>query len=192
MKKNDNYDEILTAARSIFSKYGYKKTTLDDIAFAIKKGKSSLYYYFNSKEDIFKAVIEYESNIITKELKDNISLEKDPMKQLENFITSRYNLLKKVVVFYDALNNDLITHLDYVRKVREKYDRLEAEMIKHILQKGIDSDVFYLENIELTALAIQTAIKGIDIPLLISKEEINIEKKVKEILRVLFYGIVKR
>ena len=192
MKKNDNYDEILTAARSIFSKYGYKKTTLDDIAFAIKKGKSSLYYYFNSKEDIFKAVIEYESNIITKELKDNISLVKDPMKQLENFITSRYNLLKKVVVFYDALNNDLITHLDYVRKVREKYDRLEAEMIKHILQKGIDSDVFYLENIELTALAIQTAIKGIDIPLLISKEEINIEKKVKEILRVLFYGIVKR
>jgi len=192
MKKNENYDEILTAARSIFSKYGYKKTTLDDIAFAIKKGKSSLYYYFNSKEDIFKAVIEYESNIITKELKDCISLVKDPMGQLENFISHRYVLLKKVVVFYDALNNDLITHLDFVRKVREKYDKLEAEMIKHILQKGIDSNVFYLENIELTALAIQTAIKGIDIPLLISKEEINIEKKVKEILRVLFYGIVKR
>ncbi len=192
MKKNENFDEILTAARSIFSKYGYKKTTLDDIAFVINKGKNSLYYYFNSKEDIFKAVIEYESNIITKELKDSISLAKDPMGQLENFITSRYNLLKKVVVFYDALNNDLITHLDFVRKVREKYDKLEAEMIKHILQKGVKSGVFFLENIDLTSLAIQTAIKGIDIPLLISTEEINIEKKVKEILRVLFYGIVKR
>ena len=192
MKRNDNYDDILSAARSVFSKYGYKKTTLDDIAFQIKKGKSSLYYYFASKDDIFKAVIEYESNIIIIELKENISSIKDPLEQLETFITIRFKLLKKVVVFYDALNNDLITHLDFVRKIREKYDILETEMVKKILQNGIDSGKFHLENVDITSLAILTAIKGIDIPLLTSKEENNIEKKVKEILRVLFYGIVKR
>jgi len=50
-KKDQNRENILKIAREIFSKYGYKKTTLDDIANAVRKGKSSLYYYFKSKED---------------------------------------------------------------------------------------------------------------------------------------------
>ena len=56
-KKDTVREEILTVAQDIFSRYGYKKTTLDDIAQAIRKGKSSLYYYFSSKEDLFQAVI---------------------------------------------------------------------------------------------------------------------------------------
>ncbi|HET6559677.1 MAG TPA: TetR/AcrR family transcriptional regulator, partial [Prolixibacteraceae bacterium] len=49
-KKDANRESILKTAQEIFSKYGYKKTTLDDIANAVRKGKSSLYYYFTSKE----------------------------------------------------------------------------------------------------------------------------------------------
>ena len=59
-KKDANRASILKIAQEIFSKYGYKKTTLDDIANAVRKGKSSLYYYFPSKEDLFQAVIQKE------------------------------------------------------------------------------------------------------------------------------------
>ena len=37
-KKNAARENILKIAREIFSKYGYKKTTLDDIANAVRKG----------------------------------------------------------------------------------------------------------------------------------------------------------
>ena len=47
-KKDVNRESILKIAQEIFSKYGYRKTTLDDIANAVRKGKSSLYYYFKS------------------------------------------------------------------------------------------------------------------------------------------------
>ncbi|PIF05120.1 MAG: TetR family transcriptional regulator, partial [Draconibacterium sp.] len=63
-KKDTNRENILKIAREIFSKYGYKKTTLDDIASAVRKGKSSLYYYFKSKEDLFHAVIMKEVEIL--------------------------------------------------------------------------------------------------------------------------------
>lgn len=56
-KRDANRENILKIAQDIFSKYGYKKTTLDDIANAVRKWKSSLYYYFKSKEDLFQAVI---------------------------------------------------------------------------------------------------------------------------------------
>ena len=63
-KKDANRDAILEIAQEIFSKFGYKKTTLDDIANAVRKGKSSLYYYFSSKEDLFQAVIMKEVDIL--------------------------------------------------------------------------------------------------------------------------------
>ena len=67
-KRDLNRESILKIAREIFSKYGYKKTTLDDIANAVRKGKSSLYYYFESKEDLFQAVIMKEVEILAHEL----------------------------------------------------------------------------------------------------------------------------
>ncbi len=67
-KKDLNRENILKIAREIFSKYGFKKTTLDDIANAVRKGKSSLYYYFESKEDLFQAVIMKEVDILGHEL----------------------------------------------------------------------------------------------------------------------------
>jgi len=50
-------EEILEEAQKLFRQFGLKKTTMEDIAKAMGKGKSTLYYYFCSKEDIFDAVI---------------------------------------------------------------------------------------------------------------------------------------
>ena len=55
-------DKIIKIAALIFSKYGFSKTTVDEIAKAARKGKSTIYYYFKSKEDIFQAVVEKEAN----------------------------------------------------------------------------------------------------------------------------------
>jgi AcrR family transcriptional regulator len=43
---------ILEAARSRFLHYGYKKTTIDEIAADAGVGKGTVYLYFGGKEDI--------------------------------------------------------------------------------------------------------------------------------------------
>ena len=53
LKKNKNRDAIIETARQVFKKYGYDKTLMEHIAKAAGKGKSSIYYYFKSKEQIF-------------------------------------------------------------------------------------------------------------------------------------------
>ncbi|NOR76558.1 MAG: TetR family transcriptional regulator, partial [Draconibacterium sp.] len=85
-KKDQNKENILKIAREIFSKYGYKKTTLDDIANAVRKGKSSLYYYFKSKEDLFQAVIMKEVDILAYELEIVINRNTDPVDKLRDYI----------------------------------------------------------------------------------------------------------
>lgn len=44
--------EILQAAHALFVRYGFKKTTMDDLAAEAGVGKGTIYYYFRSKKDL--------------------------------------------------------------------------------------------------------------------------------------------
>ncbi|MCK7536282.1 MAG: TetR/AcrR family transcriptional regulator [Marinilabiliales bacterium] len=59
--KEEYRRRIILTASKIFSHYGFRKTTMEEISRALKKGKSSIYYYFGSKEEIFEAVVLYEA-----------------------------------------------------------------------------------------------------------------------------------
>jgi AcrR family transcriptional regulator len=59
--KEEVRTHIVGVARKIFTRNGFRKTTMEEIAGVSQKGKSSIYYYFNSKEEIFRAVVEKEA-----------------------------------------------------------------------------------------------------------------------------------
>ena len=63
VNENEQKAMIVAAAANLFSRFGLEKTTMEDIAKASKKGKSSLYYYFKSKEQVFAEVIKKEMEI---------------------------------------------------------------------------------------------------------------------------------
>jgi AcrR family transcriptional regulator len=51
MKKIE--DAILDAARSKFDRFGFKKTTVDEIAREARISKRTIYEHFKDKEDLF-------------------------------------------------------------------------------------------------------------------------------------------
>jgi AcrR family transcriptional regulator len=53
-------DELMVREKKLVAQYGLKRTTMEDIATAMGKGKSTLYYYFTNKTDIFEAVVNKE------------------------------------------------------------------------------------------------------------------------------------
>ena len=70
-------EKILDTARILFSRFGIKKSTMDEIAKEIRMGKSTLYHYFKSKEDIFLEVVKRESDMVQlinsiKQAEDNV------------------------------------------------------------------------------------------------------------------------
>lgn len=48
---------ILEAARAVFLRYGIKKTSMDDLARAAGLSRQGLYLHFQTKEELFKAVV---------------------------------------------------------------------------------------------------------------------------------------
>lgn len=55
--ETDRRDAILAAAIGVFGRYGYRKTSVDDIARAADISKQGLYLHFDGKDAIFVAAI---------------------------------------------------------------------------------------------------------------------------------------
>lgn len=183
---------IIEIAREIFSHFGFRKTTMEEIALATRKGKSSIYYYFNSKEDIFKAVVEKEAEELKLELTRKISDIEDPIERLKVYITVRMRKLNKLTNFYSALKSDYLSHLEFIEEIRKSYDLDEVKIVSGIIQEGIETGKFAVDDPHLSAVAIVTAMKGLEVPLFINKEHGNFEARLSSLINFLFYGIVKR
>ena len=110
---------ILTAGR-IFSHYGFKKTTMEEIARSLKMGKSSIYYYYQSKEDIFEAVIMYEANILRNELTTAIKAVESPIDKMRDYVFVRMKAFEKLSNYYNAIFDKNLDHFDFVEKIRSK------------------------------------------------------------------------
>jgi AcrR family transcriptional regulator len=51
--------ELVLSAAGLFVRYGFRKTSMDDIARTAKLSRQGLYLHFRNKEDAFRAVIEH-------------------------------------------------------------------------------------------------------------------------------------
>ena len=95
----DNKKErILRIAENQFARYGIQKTTMDEIAKKARMGKSTLYYYFKSKEDIFAEVIRKDSAIYKQKLNNAISTATTPQEKLYNYVYTRMKHLKELII----------------------------------------------------------------------------------------------
>lgn len=185
-------ENILVIAQEIFSKYGYKKTTLDDIANAVRKGKSSLYYYFNSKEDLFQEVIQKEADILREELSKVLMKDIDPAEKLRDYILTKISTYRQLANFYDAIQNDT-TAVEFIDNIKSQYDKEEVRMMKRILLEGARRGKFTIKDFSLAAIGITTAIRGLEMPLSAGEfKTSDIEQSVDAIVGIICYGIMKR
>ena len=98
--KIDVKEKIVNAALTTFSKYGYDRTRMDDVAEAAKVSKGRLYLYFKNKEELFYAIAE--RNIA--ELKQ----------QLSTLFTGKENLISGSGNFYENFRSKNTTNLEKV------------------------------------------------------------------------------
>ena len=186
-------EQLIQAARLVFARYGYKKTALDDIAREARKGKSTIYYYFKSKDEIFKAVIDTEAEIRKEAINEQISSIEDPKQKLKTYIYVRMLSLKMVVNYYEAIKNDLLDKLYFVDNFRANHLEAEINIVQNLLFEGIAKGVFTIQNPELTAKTIVTALHGFEVPLILKNlSDEEIQKSVDEMLNILFYGMVTK
>jgi TetR/AcrR family transcriptional regulator len=87
--------QILAAALRIFSQYGLTGASIEQIAQAAGMSKSNLFYYFQSKDELYTAVL---SHVLSAWLNPlhALQLEQDPFVALSHYIQSKYQLSQQM------------------------------------------------------------------------------------------------
>ncbi len=117
----------------------------------------------------------------------------DPQEKLKVYVLVRMRTFKKLANYYAAIKSEYLIHLDFVENVRKKYDLEEITMVENILKAGVKNNEFNIDNTGLAAVAIVTAMKGLEIPLFWEDDkEQDMEKRLDDLINILFYGLVKR
>ena len=83
--KIDVKEKIVDAALATFSKNGYDRTRMDDIAEAANVSKGTLYLYFKNKEELFFAISERNIRELKEQLSTLLTKSEDLISSTENF-----------------------------------------------------------------------------------------------------------
>jgi AcrR family transcriptional regulator len=188
----DTREVIITTAQKLFARFGFNKTTVDEIAAAAHMAKSTLYHHFSSKEDIFRGVIEREGQELARRIHDAVEGAGSPKEKLRAYVVSRMIRLRELTNFYSALREEYLEHYPFIENVRKKDFEDEMDMFQGILAEGVKEGAFNLKDgdVELTALAVVTALKGLEYPWTANAEIPDIDDHAQVLLHVLFHGIL--
>jgi TetR/AcrR family transcriptional regulator len=152
---------LLNAAQKRFAYYGLSKVTMDEIAADVGLSKAALYYYFKTKEEIFKEVVIREIDQYSAEMKNVVAQKTRASEKLLAFVQLRFKIsnelqnLKKVSIDYGI---DLRTQLGHTMI---EYRENELQYITSIIELGISSCEFREVSAEKTASLIQHLIVGL-------------------------------
>lgn len=181
---------LIDEARHIFARFGYNKATIDDIAKAAGKGKSTFYYYFASKDEIFKAVIEKEAGLLRAKLIESISNDKNPVDKVKNYILTRLESFKELVNFYNAIRAEGLNTLSIFEEIREKYDKEQSNIIKMVLLESISKNDYKIEDIELVTDAMAVVLKGLEYHIMFKLDGVQfIKSRIDRVIDLVFKGI---
>ncbi len=72
-KREERADRILDAAAELMLRWGYNKTTIDDIARAAGVAKGTIYLHWKTREDLFTALMQREYVRLAEDIKQRVA-----------------------------------------------------------------------------------------------------------------------
>ena len=189
--RNEQREIILDSACTVFAKFGIHKATMSDIAKGAGLRKTSLYYYFKSKEEIFRAVMHRENQVILGAMQTATAKEHSVLGKLTAFFLSRFNYLKEKRSLYAVHreNIDEMSHL--IVRARQEFVEIEEDFLAGILEEGIAAGEIDIENPRLFATVAIAALQGIDTAFWRRGLEEQIETGMQLIMNIFYKGVRK-
>jgi TetR/AcrR family transcriptional regulator len=137
---------IVNAARKRFAHYGFSKVTMEEVADDVGVVKGALYYYFPTKEELFRAVVREEQKRFAERIRNLLGGSLSSSEVIREYVRSRQQY------FRDLVN---LGRLDYdswrtvkapFQKLFHNFELQELKFLQTIFRKGIRSGEFTIAH----------------------------------------------
>lgn len=188
-------DRFIEVARQLFARKGVENTTMNDIAEASEKGRRTIYTYFKNKRDIYEAVVESESDRLIRHLKLIVSKPISAEDKLKEYVTQRFDMMSEIVRRNGSLRARFFRDLRRVNTARRRISKREMALLRIILQEGVDSGEFHIDNVKDTAVIITHTLHGLDVTYIrneLTDKGIDSATMAQQFSNILLFGIMAR
>ena len=185
--------EILLSAQEMFQRYGLAKTTMNDIAKNAGKGKSTLYYYFNSKEEVFKEVIKMEMDDMFSHINWAVMDANSCHDQMKEYVLTKLRMLEEKKNLYRFIIED-ITYPEvgeYLDILHKSYNTREQNLLKTILMKGVNEDLFHfsLDKLDVLSELLVSCVRGVEYDILLNGKYKELNKEIDLLISFFMKGL---
>ncbi|MBK9099129.1 MAG: TetR/AcrR family transcriptional regulator [bacterium] len=119
-------EEIIRAAAKRFSRHGFNKTTLEEIARDVRIGKPTIYHYFKSKDELYYSSIEFQSLQFIDDIKAIFNNQDLPVgARLLEYFAFKETLPQRYKLLYDLL----------LLLFKDESQEKEKSILQHLLKK---------------------------------------------------------
>jgi AcrR family transcriptional regulator len=142
-KRELKYEAIYSAALKVFAEYGFKKTTIADIAAELDTAKSALYFYVKDKRELYDQAVAYGLRRWQNKVRDAVAAETDVVEQFTVMAHKAYEYLAQDRHLQRILMRDpALFPLYPSQDPYSDINRDSIAMLKAIITRGIAAGRF--------------------------------------------------
>ena len=161
-RHGDVRQKILDAAEQRLWHYGFKKTTIDEIASDAGVGKGTVYLYFDGKEEIGLAIVsEYKKRSLDQMEEIAHDSRKSPVEKLTEML--QYPILRTYQTCREspAMQEMIVAIKPHIRKhIQPLWDQ-EYHLLAEVLEEGNQLDAFDVPDTLGAARTLKTMTVGL-------------------------------
>lgn len=193
MKKFDEKKQkIKEAGIKSFAAFGYTKTTLEDIARILGMKKNSLYYYFESKDALFREIIDDEISTHLTNQKEIYNENLPCSKKLVQLIDCLIKFIREHTFKYTIRLSSYLEISRVIRKNFPDFQKRQRDLIHSLLKEGVAKGEFKKHNSKQLAKDINELIPAIFNSHYINSDaefvhEVDFDTIAKEVKRIISY-----
>lgn len=132
-----NQERILAAALTEFSRFGFRGTTVDQIATGSGMSKANILYYFRRKKDIYLAVLEKTLNNWLEPLQ-SMNPDGDPKQELWKYIQTKIRLSRSSPEASRLFASEILQGAPLLKPFLESELKQVVDSNCEVLQQWID------------------------------------------------------
>ncbi len=110
---------------------------MGDIALGLGKAKSSLYYYYAGKDEIFEAVVNEEMAELLIQIHESVGNAPTAKEKLVAYCRCKSNKLTQLYNLSDVLKSEIAELHCMLSSIKSKFDTTQVELVRQILEEGI-------------------------------------------------------
>ncbi|MBC7659879.1 MAG: TetR/AcrR family transcriptional regulator [Chitinophagaceae bacterium] len=188
----DKAKRILDAAKVLFSRFGIKKTSIEEIAHQAGLGKGTVYLYFKSKDEIFSVLATGFAHEFNETLNDALKIPETARGKLGAYIETRVRFWDRCFRDYGMTAASVLEFQasSIAEDIRRRYGDGHIRIIKDLLEDGRRHGEFVFDNADTTALGVYYVLDALTRPWSVSDEAISADDKIQTCSTLLFNGLL--